>query len=60
MQLTVLFLRELRAEQYIDDATVLVVAAPHLTAALDRLRCRSRVRHHGNRSAVRRVYRKVK
>jgi len=36
-QLTVLFLRELRDQQHLDDAAFLVDAAPHLTAALDRL-----------------------
>jgi putative transposase len=36
-QLTVPFLRELREKQHLDDATVFVDAAPHLTAALDRL-----------------------
>jgi transposase-like protein len=31
----VLFLRELRDQQHVNDATVLVDAAPHLTAALN-------------------------
>jgi len=35
-QLAVLFLRELHDEQHVDNATRIVDAAPHLTAALDR------------------------
>jgi putative transposase len=59
-QLTVLFLRELREKQHVDDATFLVDAAPHLTAALDRPGLRFRIRRHGNRNSVERVSREVK
>ena len=59
-QLTVLFVCELRDQQHVDDATVLVDAAPHLTAVLDRLGRRFRIRRHGNRNSVERVSREVK
>ena len=52
-QLTVLFLRELCDEQHVDGA-------PHLTAVLDRLGLRFRIRHHGNRNAVERIFKKIK
>ena len=59
-QLTVLFVCELRDQQHVDDATVLVDVAPHLTAALDRLGRRFRIRRHGNRNSIERILREVK
>jgi putative transposase len=59
-QLAVLFLRELRDGQQANDATFLVDAAPHLTAALDRLGLRFRIPRHENRNSVERVFCEVK
>ena len=59
-QLTVLFLRELREKQQVEDVTILVDAATHLKAALDRLGLRFRVCRHGNRNSVERIFREVK
>lgn len=60
IQLIVLFLRELYAEQQIDGATSLVDAAPHLTAASDRLGFRIHIHRHGDRNAAERVFKEVK
>ena len=59
-QLTVLFLRELREKQPIEQASVLVDNAHHLTTALERLGLRFQVIRHGNRNSVERVFREVK
>ena len=59
-QLTVLFVRELREKQPIEQATVLVDNAHHLTTALERLGLRFQVVRHGNRNSVERVFREVK
>ncbi|WP_255152638.1 IS6 family transposase [Halorarius halobius] len=59
-QLTVLFLRELRDKQQVEQATFLVDDAAHLKAALDRLGLRFQRTRHGNRNAVERVFREVK
>jgi putative transposase len=59
-QLTVLFLRELRDKQQVNDITFLIDDAAHLKAALDRLGLRFRVCRHGNRNAIERVFREVK
>jgi len=56
----VLFPHELRNEQHLNDATILVDAAPYLTAALDRLKLRSRIRRYGYRRSVERIPRQVK
>jgi putative transposase len=59
-QLTVLFLRELRDKQQVEQATFLVDKAHHLKAALERLGLRFQLIRHGNRNAVERVFREVK
>lgn len=59
-QLTVLFLRELREKQQVEQATFLVDGAHHLKAALERLGLRFQITRHGNRNAVERVFREVK
>jgi putative transposase len=59
-ELVVLFLRELRDQQRVDDATFLVDAAPHLATALDRPGLRFRIRRRGNRNGVERIFREVK
>jgi Transposase and inactivated derivatives len=59
-QLTVLFLRELREQQQVEQATFLVDAAPTLASALDRLGLRFQTVRHGNRNSVERVFREVK
>ena len=59
-QLTVLFLRELREQQQIEHATVLIDGATHLASALDRLGLDFRYEKHGNRNSVERVFREVK
>lgn len=56
---TVLFLHELRHEQHLNVATILVDAAPYLTAALDRLELSSRIRRYGYRSSVERIPKQV-
>jgi putative transposase len=57
---TMLFLRELREKQPIEQATFLLDEAPHLRSALDRLGLRFQVTRHGNRNSVERVFRDVK
>jgi putative transposase len=59
-QLTVLFVRELREKQQIEQAVFLVDAAAHLIAALERLDLRFQVVRHGNRNSVERIFREVK
>ena len=59
-QLTVLFLRELREQQQVEQATFLVDGATHLASALDRLGLRFQTIRHGNRNSVERVFREVK
>jgi len=59
-QLTVLFLRELREKQQVEQATFLVDGAPYLKAAPERLGLRFQISRHGNRNAVERVFREVK
>jgi len=59
-QLTVLFLRELRKQQQVEQATFLVDGATHLASALGRLGLDFRYEKHGNRNSVERVFREVK
>ena len=59
-QLTVLFLRELRDKQQVEQATFLVDGAHYLNAALERLGLRFQITRHGNRNSVERVFREVK
>ncbi len=59
-QLTIGFLRELGEKHDLEEATVLVDDAHHLTGALDRLGLSFRVTRHGDRNAVERVFREVK
>jgi len=59
-QRTVLFLRELREKQQVEQATVLVDGAQYLTAALERFGLRSQMSHHGNRNSMERVFREGK
>jgi len=59
-QLTLLFLRQLRDKQQVEQATFLVDGAHHLKAALQRLGLRFQVTRHGNRNAVKRISRVVK
>jgi len=59
-QLTVLFLRELREQQQIEQATFLIDGATHLASALNRLGLDFRYEKHGNRNSVERVFREVK
>jgi transposase-like protein len=59
-QLTVLFLRELREKQQVEQATFLVDGAHYLNAALERLGLRFQITRDGNRNAVERVFREVK
>ena len=59
-QLTLLFLRELREKQQIEQATFLVDGAQHLQTALTRLGLRFQYVRHGNRNSVERVFREVK
>jgi len=56
---TMLFLRELREKQPVEQATFLVDAAPHLRSALDRLGFRFQVTENGNRNSVERMFREV-
>jgi len=58
--LTVLFLRELREKQRVEQATVLVDGAQYLTAALERLGLRFQISRHGNRNSIERIFREVK
>jgi len=58
-QLTVLFLRELREKQQIEQATFLIDVAAQLVAALERLGFRFHVIRHGNRNSVQRMFREV-
>ena len=59
-QLTLLFLRELREKQQVEQATFLVDGAHHLQTALTRLGLRFQYIRHGNRNSVERVFREVK
>ena len=59
-QLTVLFLRQLREQQQIEQATILVDGATYLASALDRLGLDFRYEKHGKRNSVERVFREVK
>jgi putative transposase len=59
-QLTVLFLRELREQQQVEQATFPVDAAPTLASALDRLGLRFQTVRHGNRNSGERVFHEVK
>jgi len=59
-QLTVLFLRELREQQQIEQATFLVDGAIHSASALSRLGFDFRYEKHGHRNSVERVFREVK
>jgi len=54
-QLTVLFLRELRDKQQVEQATFLVDESHHLKATLERLGLRFQISRHGNRNSVERV-----
>jgi putative transposase len=55
-----MFLRELREKHDIAEATFLIDDADHLQATLSRLGLRFRIRRHGNRNSVERVFREVK
>jgi putative transposase len=59
-QLTLLFFRELREKQQVEQATFLVDGAQHLPTALARLGLRFQYVRHGNRNSVERVFREVK
>ena len=59
-QFTLLFLRELREKQQVEQAAFLVDGAPHLQTALTRLGLRFQVCRTGNRNSVERVFREVK
>ena len=59
-QFTVLFLRELRDKQQVEQATFLIDGAHYLKAALERLGHRFQISRHGNRNSVERVFRDVK
>jgi len=59
-ELTVLFLRELKRKQNVEQATFLVDDAQHLKTALARIGLRFRMAHYGNRNSVERVFREVK
>jgi len=59
-QLTVLFLRELREKQQVEQATFLVDGAHYLKAALERLGFRFQISRHGNRNSIERIFREVK
>jgi putative transposase len=59
-QLTLLFLRELREKQQVEQATFLVDGAQHLQTALTRLGLRFQYVRHGNRNSVERVFREIK
>lgn len=59
-QLTLLFLRELRTKQPIEQATFLVDGAPYLQTTLDRLGLGFQVKRHGQRNVVERIFREVK
>ena len=55
-----LFLRELRDKQQVEQATFLVDGAHYLTAALERLEPQFQISRHENRNAVESVFREVK
>jgi putative transposase len=57
---TLLFLRELREQQQVEQTTFLVDHAHSLKAALTRLGLRFQTIRHGNRNAIERVFREVK
>jgi putative transposase len=57
---TMLFLRELKEQVPVTQATILIDAGTHLIRALERLNLRFQVRRHGNRNADERVFREVK
>ena len=59
-QLTLLFHREIREKKQISDVTFLVDDAHYLKNALDRLGLRFQVVRHGNRNAIKRVFRELK
>ncbi|WP_132061233.1 IS6 family transposase [Halorussus amylolyticus] len=59
-QLTLLFFRDLREKQQVEQATFLVDEAHHLQTALTRLGLRFQYIRHGNRNSVERVFREVK
>jgi putative transposase len=59
-QLTLLFLKELREKQQVEQATFLVDGAQHLQTVLTRLGLRCQYVRHGNRNSVERVFREVK
>jgi len=59
-QFTLLFFRELREKQQVEQATFLVDGAHHLQTALTRLGLRFQYVRHGNRNRVERVFREVK
>jgi len=58
-QLTLLFLRELREKQQVEQATFLVDGAQYLQTALARLGLRFQYVRHGNRNSIERVFREV-
>ena len=57
---TLLFLRELRKQQQVEQTTFLVDNAHSLKAALTRLGLRFQTVRHGNRNAIERIFREVK
>ena len=58
--LTEIFLRELRQKHDIETAVFLVDGATHLQTALHRAGLRFQTRRHGNRNAVKRIFRELK
>jgi putative transposase len=58
-QLALLFLRELREKQQVEQATFLVDGAQYLQSALNRLGLRFQYVRHGNRNRIERVFREV-
>ena len=55
--LTEIFLRELRQNHDVEDAVFLVDGANHLQTALHRAGLRFQTERHGNRNAVKRIFR---
>jgi putative transposase len=58
--LTIVFLRELRQKHDLNETTILVDHAQHLTTVLARLRLRFQTLRHGTRNSVERIFREVK
>jgi len=58
--ITLMFISELREHHHVDDAVFLVDAGAWLHTALHRHGLRFRYERHGNRNAIKRVFREVK